>query len=731
MKKSIKSTVNISWFCFRALPGVVLAGLLILLISASPTRASLSSEQYSEEVNSGQLLLHNTRSSHYTPALMLASKVHFDINGMIATVRLEQSFRNDSADWVEAVYAFPLPDLAAVRHMELRIGERRIVGQVREKAIAKAIYNEAKAKGKKASLVEQQRPNMFTNRVANIGPGEQIVVQLEYVQQVEYLAGDFSLRFPMTITPRYMPGAPLLDAGDEPYVEMAVNPYLGWAVATTDVPDAGAISPLQLPAQQLGESVHNPIEITAQLNMGMPLARVESAYHDIALARAADSYSIDLVRGVSEMDRDFVLTWQPVTGSEPQAALFSENVGGDYYGLLMVIPPTMAQSSRERLNREVIFVIDTSGSMGGVPIEQARQSLSSALSQLQPEDYFNIIEFNASHWMLHPKAVPASRHFIGQAQEFVRQLQAGGGTEMLPALQAALTRRSTGTNEQDARRVRQVVFITDGAVGNEKQLYQEITQGLGDSRLFTVGIGSAPNSWFMRKAAQFGRGAHIHIGSIDEVAVGMGELFDRIASPLAIDLQIEWPDAVVTPALEMWPSHIPDLYKGEPLLLAVKFGNTPLAGDVRISGTTASRPWSRRLHQAPSKTKEVVNHQGVASIWARQKIAGLLDQKAMGVSEDDIRPAVLEVALAHQLLSPYTSFVAVEEIVSRKGDIALSSKSAPNARPQGQSAQGFAYPMGATTGPAKAFLGMFFLFFAMMFHIMRRPEADHVVTYQK
>ena len=238
------------WLLFRAVPAVVAAALVLMLLWVAPARATSGqgSEATLASLASGQLLFAGDQPGHYTPAIMLGSKVRFDISGMIATVEGQQSFRNDSGRAVEGVYGFPLPDNAAVRHMEMIIGERRIVGKIRERAEAKKIYREAKGAGKKASLVEQQRPNLFTNRVANINAGETVVVRLEYVQQLAFSNGEFSLRFPTTVTPRYMPGAPIATAsGEEESPALALDPYLGWAVPTDQVPDADAISALQYP----------------------------------------------------------------------------------------------------------------------------------------------------------------------------------------------------------------------------------------------------------------------------------------------------------------------------------------------------------------------------------------------------------------------------------------------------------------------------------------------------
>lgn len=696
------------WLWFRALPTLIAATIAGLLLTIAPAHSSALLQSEAPEtsgnfkpndVGSGEMLLRSASNGAYVPALAQSGSVHFDIRGMVATITLEQSFRNDTDDWVEGIYAFPLPDKAAVRHMEMRIGERLIVGKIKEKSLAKKIYKQAVKMGKKASLVEQQRPNLFTSRVANIGPDEEITVRLEYVQSLEYSHGEFVLRFPMTITPRYFPA-------------QAVDSYaegMGWALPKQNNFDGPAI---------------NRMQITAQLDAGMPLAAVSSSYHEIVLSRSKGNYEIHLAEGSSAMDRDFVLRWKPVTGSQPAAAVFTQRVGDSDYGLFMLVPPGLSSAAQESvLSREVIFVIDTSGSMGGASIAQAKASLTLAIAQLRPQDSFNIIEFNSQMRVLFRAPMTAGRHATQKAAEFVRQLQAGGGTEMLPALQSALSNHNPMQAESARDRVRQIVFITDGAIGNEEQLFEEIVNTVGDSRLFTVGIGSAPNSWFMRKAAQFGKGTHTHIGNISEVAEKMQVLFDQISAPLATQLEISWPGKV-----EAYPERIPDLYQGQPLLVAFKLNGGSSVGEITVTGSLAGKQWTRRVQLQEAggtdKSQSSGHTSGVASIWARRKIDSLLDQKLMGADETQVKANVLDVALVHSLLSPYTSFVAVEERVSRAEGANLRSEVLPNTQPKGQSMQQLTYPNTATSASVNLFLGGFFLFLMLITHVMRQPEAD-------
>lgn len=692
------------WLCFRLLPTLIALLLSVLLMSASVSRAE------EDLPAAGSMQLHSAGLAP-TRALLLHSELDVGVAGMVAVVTLRQTFRNTSGHWAEAVYAFPLPDDAAVRHLEMQVGERRVVGEIREKQAAETAYREARAAGKKASLVSQQRPNLFSNRIANVGPGEEVSVRLEWVQRTDYAGGEFSLRVPMTLTPRYMPGQPLPAAGPE---AAGLIP-LGWSPATDQVPDAASISPWQHAAPGSDHAPLNPVAITVTLDAGMPLARVGADYHELTLRRDGNRYQLQLTDGVAEMDRDFVLKWMPATGSRPRAALFTEQVGEAHYGLLLVVPPALT-GELQPLPRELVFVVDTSGSMGGVSIEQARQSLATALRQLRPDDHFNIISFDSDYRALYGRAMPASRHHLQQAQEFVRQLRASGGTEMLRPLQHALN--TAATMEEEPARLRQVIFITDGAVGNEQAIVDTIASGIGRNRLFTVGIGSAPNSWFMRKAAQLGRGMHLHIGELGEVSAGMDTLFRYLSAPLVTDIALDWPVAVA--AAE---GPVPDLYQGAPLLRAVRFETPPQGGEVLVSGQLGGQPWQQRVSLPEGGA---VSWPGIGSLWARARIEQLLDQRYQGRDGSAIRAQVLPLALAHQLLSPYTSFVAVEQQRSRPADQPLRPEAVPNTRPRGQAAQAFAYPQTATTAAANLFLGCLLLFIALLVWVMRGPELDHV-----
>ncbi|SEA35711.1 marine proteobacterial sortase target protein [Microbulbifer marinus] len=645
-----------------------------------------------DDMKAGDLLFAGAQRGSYAPAVHLASRAQISVRGLVAEVRLQQEFANHSDSWREAVYVLPLPEQAAVAGLEIEVGERRIVGKVREREQAARIYKAARDAGQRAALLEQQRPNLFTSKVANIAPGETVRVHIRYLQKVGYDSGTFSLRLPTTLTPRYIPGEVKAPDNTIAQAELVADSS-GWALPTDQVPDAHKITPFMQPAAELTALGSHRIAIDVELDGGLPLAEISSPYHDIDFSKQAGGrYTIQLRNGAAVMDRDFALHWRPRASALPRAALFTEKMDADNaegqagtYLQVLLLPPDGAAQVR-RLPREVVYVIDTSGSMSGNSIRQAKESLLLALSRLQAGDRFNVIEFNSETRALFPRPVAVDPANIQHARAQVEGLQARGGTEMAPALRLALSQQLPG----DDSLVRQVVFITDGAVGNERALFELIRQSLRDARLFTIGIGSAPNSHFMRKAAKFGRGTFVTIGDLGEVQERMQALFAKLENPLTTDLQLNWPAGLVVDA---YPKRIPDLYRGEPLQLVARIEGGTLSGDLLLRGRLAGRQFVQKLQLNGGGME---NGRGIGSVWARSKIEALRDrQLAVGESSEAgsaLRGQILQLALNHQLASPYTSFVAVEEAVVRPQGEGLSKSPVPNAVARGQVLQRQTYP---------------------------------------
>jgi Ca-activated chloride channel family protein len=635
-------------------------------------------------MQTGSLLMRMEQG--YVTATLLNTDVNITVNGLVARVSVMQEFKNDGVEWVEGSYVFPLPNKAVVDHMRLYIGDRYIEGEIQEKEQARKAYEQAKQAGKKTSLVEQQRANLFTTSVANIAPGETVIVEIEYMEDVRFENGVFSLRYPMTLTPRYIPGQALPDKVGS-----------GWSSDTDEVSDASQITPPMVAASRA-----HKVSLKASVNAGMPLEIIASRYHPVNVTEANGHYAVTLAGNRVPMDHDFELLWRPVPSSSPRAMAFSETLEGEPHFLLMVMPPDTGESTAVRMPREMIFVVDTSGSMHGVSIEQAKRALQRALDGLQPEDRFNVIEFNSHANPLYPTSVAADATALGSAKDFVRRLQANGGTNMRPALQHAL--RSAASEAH----LKQIIFITDGAVGNEEGLFTLIETGLGNARLFTVGIGSAPNSWFMRKAAEVGRGSFTTISSLHEVGEKMDRLFNKLEQPQVTNIAVQWPSGVV---VDPYPAVVPDLYLGEPVTVKVKASGAFRPGDsVRIVGDSVSGAWTRDLALNVSEDSP-----GVAALWARARIADLLNLERRGADAQETRTAIVDTALKHHLVSKHTSLVAIDKTPVRESADPLKSEQVANLMPYGQSGSAiFGFPATATSAPAMRNTGLALLIAALL-----------------
>jgi Ca-activated chloride channel homolog len=613
------------------------------------------------DMRSGALLLRG-ENDRYVEAPLVGTDVDLAISGPTARARVTQIFHNPTDGWVEAVYIYPMPEGAAVDTLKMVVGERVIVGDIKERKKAREVYEQAKSAGQKAGLIEQERPNIFTNSVANIGPRETVVVQIEYQEPVRQSGNEFSLRVPLVVAPRFMP---------EPIVQTVdfTAGAQGWGQVADPVADRDRISPPVLDPRK--QPPVNPVAITVHLQAGFPLAAVKSHHHAVTVSDEAGGRLIKLADGPVPADRDFELSWTPAATRAPSVGLFRERIGDADYLLAFVTPPVVEASARadEQRSREIVLVIDNSGSMGGTSMAQAKASLLYALGRLKPSDRFNVIRFDNTMDVLFSDAMPADAERVAQAEAFVSALEARGGTEMVAPMKAALTDRRGG----DANTVRQVIFLTDGEIGNEQQLFETIGALRGRSRVFMVGIGSAPNSFLMTRAAELGRGTFTHIGSAEQVEERMRVLFGKLESPAVTNLTATFsaarPDA--TPAV------IPDLYRGEPVALAVKL--SALAGTLEIKGMIGDRPWVVTL-----PLTNVAEGRGLSKLWARRKIADSeIARTLRQITPDEADQRILALALEHHLVTRLTSLVAVEQTPSRPDGARLTRADVPLNLPAG------------------------------------------------
>ena len=603
--------------------------------------------------------------------IALDTGIQLDITGLVARVEITQRFSNNGSHWAEGTYRFPLPAGAAVDRLLIKVGDRLLEGEIQERETARRVYQKARDSGKTATIVEQQRHNQFETRLANIGPGESIDITISYLQNVSYSDFSYHLRLPMTFTPRWEPG-------------QQDNP------GATTIDQA---NPRLVPAHS---STSHTLQLRANLVSAVEFSAIESRFHDVDIRQVDNGYKVELLNTNEITDRDFELSWTPMLQSHPSASLTTFNDGDAVYAQLMLAPP-IADSIQPQA-REVVLIIDTSGSMEGASLVQAKAALSHALKSLGDDDFFNLLQFNSTTQQLFEQSVPVTRTSLYQAQNFITSLKANGGTDMAPALEMALAM------PEAPQLMRQVVFITDGAVSNETDLLQMVADDLGDSRMFTIAIGHAPNSWFMRKAAEIGRGSYIHIGKPDEVEKQMSALWGRIQLPALTDICVDWGDSA-----EYYPEVIPDLYAGEPLWLLARLPSEPTM--IGLCGTLNGKDWNLNINGWDA-ARGGPGGDNLAKLWARKKIESLEDSLMFGADPELTQLEVTGTALEYGLLTRHTSLVAVDKTPRRDSSELLTQSDIPSLLPAGSPARLAGYPATATGWVTQLFLSLFVLLLA-------------------
>jgi len=642
----------------------------------APTSAQAERANLAPAPSDGGLMLRTTNKEGVAtsvPAVRLGTDIVADVSGQTARVTVTQAFRNTSNNWMEATYLYPLPENGAVDTLQMVVGDRIFSGKIKHREEAKQIYEEAKANGQKAGLVEQHRPNMFRNSIANVGPGETVLVQIEFQAPIQQIKGDYSLRMPLVVGPRYVAGTSnSVGSSDGSLSRAALLAGSSDILAPTADPEMVA---------KAGSGL-NPVSITVNLDPGFTAKAISSPYHAVSVSGEGAKHTVTLKDGAVPANRDFELRWS--SGDKaPQLGLFKQKHGALDYVMATITPPSVESGGTDVPPREMIFVIDNSGSMAGDSMPAARRSLLYALETLRPQDRFNIIRFDHTMDELFVGAVPANGENLAIAKSFTHSLNADGGTEMLPALQAALdecrTRDVVRTAEcalegaATGRSLRQIVFLTDGSLSNETEMMHEIRQNRGRSRVFMVGIGSAPNTYLMRRMAEEGRGTFTHVGYGDEAEPQMQRLLDRLSKPIATNLTA----SVSGGNIDFAPRDLPDLYAGEPLVL---LGRTKhLQGTLTVSGIIDGKRWNEAIDLTKARQSDVV-----AKLWARRRIAEVEAERYSGETTYERADASIEeLGMDFHLVTSRTSLIAVDETPSRPDGARLVREELPLLLPAG------------------------------------------------
>ena len=629
--------------------------------------------------------------------------VQASISGMMAYVQVTQEFENPYTDKIEAVYTFPLGANAAVSEMTMTIGDRVIVGKIKPREQARQIYEEAKAAGHVASLLDQERPNIFTQAVANIEPGKKITISIGYTETLDYEAGQYEFVFPMVVGPRFIPGQQPPYNPDDPVP--GPRPLLRGAPGAPAAPAGGAAAPAAEPAEKIGEKPAdadrlNPpivpkgtraghdISITVYLNGGVPIQAIDSKLHNIDIDWPNAKHTratVTLTKKDEIPNKDFVLSFTTASEKIEDALLtHTRDDKGGYF--MLVLQPPAKPTEAQIVPRQLMFVIDTSGSQQGFPLTLSQAICKRAIENLRDGDSFNVMRFANSAEMLFDEYVGPSEANRKKAIEFVEGLKASGGTQMATAMNACLK------GAAPEGKVRIVAFFTDGYVGNDMEMIDIVRKNAGSTRVFSFGTGKSVNRYCLDGIAQAGRGEVEYVLSDQGAEKKADRFYERIDKPVLTDISIDWGDlAQHVEADEVYPRAIPDLFSVRPVVLKGRFTRPEkdVTGTITLRGTDAKGTFERKVKvtlPAKDPSNSVLDQQ-----WARAKVEHLMGTDLRGIQQgnpdEKLKEQIVALGVDYGLMTRFTSFVAVEESTVTIGGEARKVE-VPVEMPEGVSYEG-------------------------------------------
>ena len=587
---------------------------------------------------SGTLVATPPGSTQLVPVPLKHTDVSASIGGYVATVNVKQQFHNPYDGKIEAVYVFPLPSNAAVNEFLMTVGERKIRGIIRERQEAEKLYAEARRGGYVASLLTQERPNVFTQKVANIEPGKQIDIDIRYFHTLAYADGWYEWDFPMVVGPRFNPPGSTDGVG---------------AVGQGSRGASGQRTEVQYlrPGQRSGHD----IALSVTLDAGVPLEGVECGSHKVSVNRTGPSKAQVALDPADRIpNKDFVLRYK-VAGDRVKGTLVAHRDGpnGGYFTLMLFPPDDLNDLPRQPV--EMVFTLDVSGSMNGRPMEQSLGAMRYALSNMRPDDTFQVVRFAGQAEQLAERPLPATRQNVQRALQYVENTRAGGGTMMLQGIQ-----KSLGA-PQDPERPRYVAFLTDGYIGNEAEILAALHQSLGGARVFSFGVGQAPNRYLMDAMAKLGRGAVAYLSLNDNAERVMADYFARVSRPALTDIAVDFGPMA---ASEIFPRRVPDLFVGRPVILTGRFSGR-LPQSVTVEGKVGGE--TRRFEVPVDQDNPAADGRALPTVWARMKIADL-SERAITEPGLNLAQEVKQVAMEHGLMSSFTAFVAVDSLTRTAGE---------------------------------------------------------------
>jgi len=621
------SVRNPGWCSHRAGIPVLLSALVLFLCAMAPAQKSDSptptpttvagAKGMTQEITEGALRVNTTAGVVECP--LKHTDVQVAIAGFVARATVTQTFTNPYDQPIEAVYVFPLPHEAAVDSMTMVLGDRRIIGEIQKRDDARRTYDRAIREGRTASLLEQERPNIFTQTVGNIKPKQEVKIEISYIDVLKYDQGAYEFHFPMVVGPRYTAGT-----GDAERIT----------------------TPVQAPGMRTGHD----ISLSLFMNAGVPIEDLKVIDHDVEITRDEPAGAKIVLKPEDAIpNKDFILTYK-VAGEKPQSALlaYAKN-SNDGYFMLMMQPALDAQNAKT-FPRELTFMLDVSGSMLGEPLEKTKAVMHEFLTRCRTNDSLQVVLFASKAVKLFPHPVPVTPDNIEIAVKALDNYAGGGTTEMVECINTVLD------EPIDPARVRVGIMLTDGYIGNEDQVIKVIKERVDDQvRFWALGIGDAPNRYLLDGIANQGGGMSKVISLKTDPATVASEVVERIHRAQVANINIDWNGLRVS---EVYPTHIPELWVGRPVVLYGRYaggGSAP----VTLSGVAEGLPVAQQIRvQLPANDQPA--YDVLASIWARKKIDDLTVHMLSEEHKTESIAAITRLALDYRIMSKYTSFVAVD-----------------------------------------------------------------------
>lgn len=580
---------------------------------------------FGQRATEGSLFAISKQGTALGACPLKTTAVKTDISGFIARVNVRQEFQNSFTDPIEAIYVFPLSQNGAVDRMTMTIGTRVINGKIMKREEARQVYETAKNEGRAAALLDQERPNIFTQSVANIMPGETVIVEISYVETLKYEDGAYEFVFPMTVGPRYIPAG---------------------------VKDANKITP---PVAETRAG--HDISMEVNLNAGVPVEEIRSTSHDIDQVNYSPNNAKITLRDEKTIpNKDFILRYD-VTGKRIEDAVLThrDDRGGFF---TMILQPPDKVANEDRTPKEIVFVLDTSGSMSGFPIEKAKEAMKLSLDGLYPDDTFNLITFAGDTRILFDRPMSATKANLNAAQAFLSQQRGYGGTEMMKAIKAALD----PSDASDHLRI--VCFMTDGYVGNEPEIIAEV-QKHPNARVFSFGIGGSVNRFLLDKIAEEGRGEATYVLLNDDGSKAAKKFYERVRTPLLTDLSIDWNGL---PVADVYPGRLTDLFTAKPVVIHGRY-TKGASGTIKLKGKVAGQAYERSININLPESEAA--NDVLSTLWARTRIEDLSSERLKASIEAkgvEIDKQIENIGIEFGLMTSFTSFVAVEDrVVNQNG----------------------------------------------------------------